>query len=83
MTDYNCDLHEDHRAKWQMRQFASTLFSQVVSDWPTRSEQEEGKEMWSLKARQFMVACDIMDEWLEEHENEEDYESETEENDRS
>jgi len=77
MTDFNCDFHPDEPIKYEMRQFANKQFKSIVTSIPEKSDPED--PVWKRKAREFLVACEEMDGWLEKHEDEDDYTDEDEE----
>jgi hypothetical protein len=71
MTDFNCDFHPDERAKFEMRQVAHKLFNSLVLSLPEKIDPEDS--VWKRKAREFWIACEEMDKWLGENEDDEDY----------
>lgn len=71
MTDFNCDFHPDERAKFEMRQVSFKLFNALVLSLP--EEIDQGDPVWQRKTKEFLVACDDMEKWLGENEDEDDY----------
>jgi hypothetical protein len=71
MTDFNCDFHPDERAKFEMRQVSFKLFNALVLSLPEKIDQED--PVWQRKTKEFLVACEDMEKWLGENEDEDDY----------
>ena len=71
MTDFNCDFHPDERSKFQMRQLAHKLFHSLVISLPEKVDPKD--PVWQRNAKEFMLACEEMDKWLGENEDDEAY----------
>lgn len=66
MTDYNCDFNDDYHSRWDLKQVSRKLFKHLVTALQDGYDPEDEKSVRT--AKEFTLACDAMDRWLEKNE---------------
>lgn len=66
MTDYNCDFNDDYRSRHDLKQVSRKLFKHLVYALKDGYDPKDEKSV--RPAKEFTLACDAMDAWLEKNE---------------